>query len=120
MCEGLRREQRLRRSSDFVRCYRRGTRKHGYFASVHFHANGSQDSRLGITASRKVGKAVIRHKLKRRAREIFRRFRMRDRLSGLDVVVHLKPTAATCEFGTFRGELERLFRLAGDAARKPQ
>ncbi len=76
--------------------------------SVHFHSNDVPDVRLGITASRKVGNSVVRHRLKRRVREIFRRFKNRDRLTPLDVVVHLKPAAAQADFARFVAEIERL------------
>ena len=62
----------------------------------------------GITASRKVGNSVVRHRLKRRVREIFRRFKGRDRLMPIDVVVHLKPAAARADFAGITAELERL------------
>ena len=43
-----------------------------------------RDVRLGITASRKVGNSVVRHRLKRRVREVFRRFEGRDSMSVFD------------------------------------
>lgn len=65
-------------------------------------------ARLGITVSRKVGNSVVRHRLKRRVREIFRRWRGRRQLGALDVVVHLKPPAARADFQALRRELEAL------------
>ena len=50
-------------------------------------------ARLGITASRKVGNAVTRNRVKRRIREWFRRGG-RDLLAGLDVVVIARASAA--------------------------
>ena len=102
------RHQRLRRRPDFVRCYRLGRKRHGSLASIHFHLNDMQDVRLGITASRKVGKSVVRHRLKRWIREIFRRFEKRDSLMPVDVVVHLKPVAARADFGQLTAEIESL------------
>ena len=70
--------------------------------------------RLGITASRKIGKAVLRQRAKRRVREVFRCFAERSGLPHLDVVVHLKPAAGRADFQALRTELESMLsRLVG-------
>ena len=110
--ERLTREQTLRRSSDYVRCYRRGRRLRGALARLHYARNDLGHPRLGITASRKVGKAVVRNRLKRRVREIFRRWPERQGLPPVDVVVHLLPAAGAADFRSFRDELlKQLGRL---------
>ncbi len=76
--------------------------------SIHFYRTESSDVRLGITASRKVGNSVVRHLLKRRVREVFRRYKQRDRLLPVDVVIHLKPSAARAGFAELAAEIERL------------
>lgn len=96
--EGLCQQQRLRHRVDYQRCYRQGRRRYGSVATLHFHPNEQQEARLGITASRKVGKAVVRHRAKRRVREIFRRFPKRQHLPKMDIVVHLKPGTGTASF----------------------
>lgn len=109
--EGLRDEDRLRRRRDFLRCYRQGRRLHGTFAVLHFHPNDLARARLGITASRKVGNAVSRHRMKRRVREVFRRWPSRSRLAGWDLVVHLRAGSGRKDsgFDAFRSDLEGLF-----------
>ena len=54
--------------------------------------------RLGITASRKVGNAVVRNRIKRATREWFRTGRERIVLEpgGLDLVVIARRAAAEC------------------------
>jgi ribonuclease P protein component len=106
--EALGAEDRLRRRAEFLRCYQEGRRRHGPLATLHYATNAVGRPRLGITASRKVGGAVARARLKRRTREIFRRWGERPRLPALDLVVHLKPAAAGADFTTYRRELERL------------
>ncbi len=106
--EGLSRDERLRRSAEFLRCYRRGRRLRGGLLRLHFAPNELGHPRLGITASRKVGNAVVRNRLKRRVREIFRRWPTRGELPPLDVVVHLEPAAGGAGFPALAEELTRL------------
>lgn len=101
-------QERLRRRADYLRSYRTGRRRHGAAVTVYFVPNQLGHPRLGITASRKVGNAVVRQRLKRRIREIYRRWKDRGTLPPLDVVVHLKPGAGKVEFAAFREELLRL------------
>jgi ribonuclease P protein component len=56
-----------------------------------------EKSRVGISVGRRSGGAVVRNRLRRRVREIFRRGR-KSLPAGLQIVVNIKPTAATAEF----------------------
>jgi ribonuclease P protein component len=111
-------EERLRRRADYLRCYRTGRRRHGALAILYFVPNQIGHPRIGITASRKVGNAVLRHRLKRRIKEIYRRWNDRGKLPSLDLVVHLKPEAGGADLRTFRAELLRL--LSGVLQRREQ
>jgi ribonuclease P protein component len=98
----------VRQRADYLRCYRTGRRRHGGLAILYFAPNQVGYPRIGITASRKVGKAVLRHRLKRRIKEIYRRWQDRGKLPSMDMVVHLKPEAGAADFQSFRTELLRL------------
>jgi ribonuclease P protein component len=106
--ERLSSEQKVRRRADYLRCYRTGRRRQGSLALLYFVPNQLEGPRLGITASRKVGNAVIRHRLKRRINEIYRRWQDRSQLPPLDLVVHLKPEAGKSDFPALRTEVLRL------------
>jgi ribonuclease P protein component len=111
--------ERLRRRADFLRCYREGRRRQARALALYFIPNGSGQPRIGTTASRKVGGAVERHRLKRWIREIYRRWAGRSRLPAIDIVVHLKPEANELQFQTFREELLRgLGSLAAGPSRR--
>ena len=101
--------ERLRRRADYLRCYRTGRRRHGSLAILYFVPNQLGHPRLGITASRKVGPSFVRHRIKRRIKEIYRRWNDRAHLPALDLVIHLKPEARGSDFESLRADLMRLF-----------
>jgi len=107
---------RLRRSVEFQRVIRRGRRVAGtaFVVIVSQRTNRSSQepaSRLGITVSRKVGRAVVRNRVKRRIREWFRT--RREMLgAGLDWVVIGRSAAATLGREAVEAELSQLSRTA--------
>ncbi len=68
--------------------------------------NNLDHHRLGITVSRKVGGAVIRNRVKRLIREIFRKTSA-DLPSHFDFVVNAKRAAAEASYGVLREEFVR-------------
>ncbi len=75
---------------------------------LYFLPNSLGHPRVGVTASRKVGNAVVRHRLKRRFFEIYRRFSGRRGLPAVDMVLHLKPEAGRADFEAYHSEVVRL------------
>lgn len=117
--QGFAPEDRLRRRRDYLRAYRAGRRRGGRFATLFYVPNDVGTARLGITASRKVGKSVVRQRLKRRVREIYRRWERRSDLPPLDLVVNLKPQATEGDFAELRRELERQLATVLPGAERP-
>ena len=106
--ERLLRDETLRTTSEYQRCYRDGSRRHGALLVLHFRSNQTGRARLGASVSRKVGGAVVRNRLKRWTRECFRRSKLRAALPDFDLVVQPKPAAGSSEFAAYCRELERL------------
>ncbi len=73
MDEGLRPYERIKKKKDFLFLYQKGKRIKGKYFNLIYHENNLNYSRLGIVVNRKIGKAVVRNKIKRWVREIFRR-----------------------------------------------
>lgn len=69
---GLPKERLLRKSLEFSRVYRQGSRLRGQGFSLVFLANDLPYSRLGISVHRMIRGAVRRNRIKRIVRESYR------------------------------------------------
>ncbi len=108
--ESLGRQDRIRKRAEYQRCYREGRRIHGALATLHVIPSSEGRCRLGITATRKVGPAVVRQRLRRRTREIFRRWPGLRELPLADIVVHLRPASASASFAELETQLQAQLR----------
>lgn len=72
MVQKFPRSRRLHRRSEFQHVYDRGRKLHGRFMTMFVLPNELAASRLGVSATRKLGRAVARSRAKRRLRELFR------------------------------------------------
>jgi ribonuclease P protein component len=87
------RAARVRRRREFTRIQGEGLRVHtDAFTIVVSSAEGGR-ARLGLTVSKKVGNSVVRNRVRRVLREIFRR--RAAELPAIDLVIIAKPSAAT-------------------------
>ena len=116
--EALPKEKRLAKRREFVRVYETGRKVFSRYSVLFFSANGLPFSRIGITATKKAGKANVRNRLKRWTREVYRR--QREPLGidarSLDLVVNVKPNAADSTFEDYSRDLTRaLGRVVSEA-----
>ncbi|HEX9163267.1 MAG TPA: ribonuclease P protein component [Thermoanaerobaculia bacterium] len=113
--EALPKAKRLAKRREFLHVYETGRKLFSRYSVLFFAANNLPYSRVGITATKKIGKANVRNRLKRWTREIYRRERESLALDAksLDVVVNLKPNAAAATFADYHRDLGRaLARVA--------
>lgn len=114
--EGLGRGQRLTRRPDFLAVQQRGRRVVGehYLLLALPRAGASRDgrARLGVTVSKRVGKAVQRNRVKRWVRESYRRM-SELAPTGTDLVVVARPTSCEAGYRRTASEIESLLRRLG-------
>jgi ribonuclease P protein component len=82
----------LKKSSDFLFLSKNGKKiKPVKWLTIHYLNNESMSTYVGVTASRKVGSAVIRNKLKRWVRNSVRSADIISKLLGKKVVFVFRP-----------------------------
>lgn len=86
--------------------YRHGVRKVAPHVVLFALRNDLPHSRLGVTASRKVGSSVVRNRCKRRIRELFRHRSEVLRGVGVDIVVNARRGCANVPWEDLRREFE--------------
>jgi len=108
--EALPKRIRLAKRREFVRVYESGRKVFSRFTVIFFAPNDLSHSRIGITATKKSGKAHVRNLLKRWTRETYRRQREPLGLDArsLDIVVNVKPNAASASFDEYSRDLARV------------
>lgn len=104
---------RVRLGADFRRAYQRRSSVADERIVMYGYPNGLAHPRLGISASRRLGGAVIRNRWKRLLREAFRLSRCELPI-GIDLIVIPRPNVEP----TLESLLESLPRLAVRLAKK--
>jgi ribonuclease P protein component len=72
--------------------------------------NGLTLSRYGFSVSRRVGKAVVRNRVKRRLRQILRAAPLK---AGWDIIFIARQSAAEADYAGLKSVVERLLSRAG-------
>lgn len=109
--------QRLKRNNDFVRTRRHGrTYRCPYFAlfsTTHTEESGGHlSARIGISASKRVGNAVARNRLKRRFRELFP-LRQHEIRQEADIVISIRFPANRATLSELEHRFEQAIQYNG-------
>ncbi|GHV44545.1 ribonuclease P protein component [Clostridia bacterium] len=102
----------LNQNTLFRRLYYRGKVQHSPILTLHYLPNGLKHDRLGLTVSKKIGKAVRRNKVRRCIYEAFRRYEPSLK-TGFDVVIVAKPAALDADFDRYSRVLGGMLNKAG-------
>lgn len=101
----------------FRRLYATSGHANGHLV-LYARKNHSQSNRVGITVSKKLGGAVIRNRVRRRLREVYRLHE--DRFSsGWDIVVVARSRCIHADFATLTNAYLSLAEKAGVLKKEP-
>ena len=101
----------LTQNFEFRRVYSSGTPYYGRYIVLYKRKNKFSCVRLGITCTKKVGKACVRNRARRLIFESFRLFY--DNLAeNFDIVIVAKTSINDAKFSDVKRELEKLLRKA--------
>lgn len=100
----------LKKNSDFKYVYQNGKSFANRFLVMYVLENNDEKNRLGISASKKVGNSVVRHRFTRLVRESYR---LHENIfnSGLDIVVVARKSAASVGYFEIESALLHLSGL---------
>ena len=80
------------KNKDFQIIYKEGKSYANKYLVMYIRENNTDQNRLGISVSKKVGNSVVRHRVTRLIRESYR-LNERSFRQGLDIVVVARPNA---------------------------
>ena len=95
----------------FQRLYHTQGLANGYLV-LYARKNRTEQNRVGVTVSKKLGKAVVRNRIRRRLREVYRLNEDRF-LPGWDIVVVARSRCIQADFGKLTNAYLSLAEKAG-------
>lgn len=98
----------------FRRLYAKGKSAATGSIVLYIRRNGRKGNRLGLTVSTKVGKAVVRNRVRRRLREVYRHHSEGVR-EGWDIVIVARKKAANVPYGVLERDYIKLAEKLGIA-----
>ena len=100
----------LKSNSDFSKVYKEGRSKANRYLVVYVRENGTDNNRLGVSISKKVGNSVYRHYFKRCVKESYR---LHEKMfnSGLDIVVLARTGAKGIKYRDIESAMMHLMRI---------
>ena len=100
----------LKKNTDFVYVYKNGKSYVNKYIVMYVLENNSNRNRLGISASKKIGNSVVRHRFSRLVKESYR---LHENIfnSGLDIVVVARKSAASASYSEIESALLHLAKI---------
>ena len=103
------RRLRLRNRTFFKQVYEQGRFLSSQLITVHFFPHPGHDHRIGFTAGKRLGNAVVRNRCKRRMKECYRLFR-EEIPEGFDMILVARKGIVIAEWSNVVAAFRDLLR----------
>lgn len=100
----------LKKNRDFQTVYRNGKSYANKYLVMYVRENGTEENRLGISVSKKVGNSIVRHRLTRLIRESYR-LQEAKFCRGIDIAVIARAGAKGKSYAEIESALIHLGKL---------
>ncbi len=108
----IKKENRLKKRKQFAYLFKNGQHKSDECISLVYLPLKTKDFKVGYSVSKKVGKAVVRNKIKRRLKECVLSFSSSIK-NEFYIIVVAKPQIVNLKFEDMKTKLKTLFEKAG-------
>ena len=105
----MKKQNKLRKRKQFNWTFKNGQKVHSKYLTLVFCKTKSRDFKVGFSVTKKIGKAVVRNRTKRRLREAVKLFEFNIQKKHTLVFV-AKPEIVDVNFATIVGEVELLLK----------
>ena len=103
---------RLKKNKQFSYIYKHGQTKHTSILSLSFVRTKFKPYKVGFTVSKKIGKSVVRSKVKRRMREAFRAL-MPNVNENFNYIFIARPGIENASFEEIQNAIKSVIQKAG-------
>lgn len=103
----------IKKDSDFRKVYQRGKSMADRNLVIYTYKNGRDKSRIGISISKKVGKANVRNRIRRYIKEAYRLNIDENIKEGYDIVFIARINSQNSEYKDIEKSMKYITRKAG-------
>ena len=104
---------RLRNNQDFKNVYKNGKSYWNRNLVLYISKNDLGYMRVGFTVTKKIGNSVVRNKIRRRMKEIFREnFNRIKKDQGYDIILIPKKNVVDIEFKTLESAMIHILKIS--------